>query len=93
METQERTLVSSDQDQGQAHRVVAEFLRRAKNGQDRWKAETGLWGDGLGIDSLEAAELSAMLEDEFGSDPCWAGTSCRPPWLKSSASTTSRCER
>jgi acyl carrier protein len=35
--------------------------------------DTGLWGDGLGLDSLEAAELSAMLEDELGSDPFSAG--------------------
>jgi acyl carrier protein len=32
-------------------------------------ADTPLYGDGLGLDSLEAAELSAILEDEFGSDP------------------------
>ena len=38
-----------------------------------WTDETGLWGDGLGLDSLEAAELSAMLEDEFGTDPFSAG--------------------
>ncbi len=29
--------------------------------------------DGLGLDSLETAELSAVLEDEFGSDPFGAG--------------------
>ena len=65
--------MSTDHDQDQAHRVVAAFLRRAQKGQDGWTAETGLWGDGLGLDSLEAAELSAMLEDEFGSDPFSAG--------------------
>jgi acyl carrier protein len=31
--------------------------------------ETALFADGLGLDSLETAELSAMLEDEFGKDP------------------------
>lgn len=30
-------------------------------------------GEGLGLDSLETAELSALLEDEFGSDPFAAG--------------------
>lgn len=65
--------MSSDQQQDQAHRVMAEFLRRAKKGQNGWTVHTGLWGDGLGLDSLEAAELSAMLEDEFGSDPFSAG--------------------
>jgi acyl carrier protein len=63
--------VTSDQDK--AHAVISEFLQRAGKGSDRWTDETGLWGDGLGLDSLEAAELSAMLEDEFGSDPFSAG--------------------
>jgi acyl carrier protein len=31
--------------------------------------DTALFTDGLGLDSLETAELSAMLEDEFGTDP------------------------
>jgi acyl carrier protein len=31
--------------------------------------ETALFADGLALDSLETAELSAMLEDEFGTDP------------------------
>ncbi len=55
------------------HAVVTEFLTRTDKGGDGWSDETGLWGDGLGLDSLEAAELSAMLEDEFGSDPFSAG--------------------
>ncbi len=63
--------VASDQDKVRA--VVGEFLRRAEKGGDGWTDESGLWGDGLGLDSLEAAELSAMLEDEFGSDPFSAG--------------------
>ena len=31
--------------------------------------ETALFADGLGLDSLETAELSAILEDDHGSDP------------------------
>jgi acyl carrier protein len=31
--------------------------------------ETELFGADLAMDSLETAELSAILEDEFGSDP------------------------
>jgi acyl carrier protein len=31
--------------------------------------DTPLFGEGLGLDSLETAELSATLEDEVGSDP------------------------
>jgi len=30
---------------------------------------TALFADGLGLDSLETAELSALLEDEYGKDP------------------------
>jgi acyl carrier protein len=30
---------------------------------------TPLFADGLGLDSLETAELSALLEDEYGTDP------------------------
>lgn len=53
--------------------VIGEFLGRAGKGAEGWTDETGLWGAGLGLDSLEAAELSAMLEDEFGTDPFSAG--------------------
>lgn len=30
---------------------------------------TALFGDGLGLDSLETAELSSMLEDALSTDP------------------------
>jgi len=63
--------VTTDQDRARA--VISEFLQRADKSAEGWTDETGLWGDGLGLDSLEAAELSAMLEDEFGSDPFSAG--------------------
>jgi acyl carrier protein len=59
--------------QDRAHAVIDDFLGRTDKGADGWSDDTGLWGDGLGLDSLEAAELSAMLEDEFGSDPFSAG--------------------
>ncbi len=63
--------MATDEDRVRA--VVGEFLARADKGTDGWTDETALWGDGLGLDSLEAAELSAMLEDEFGTDPFSAG--------------------
>jgi len=63
--------VGTDQEKAQA--VISEFLQRIEKGVGGWTDETGLWGEGLGLDSLEAAELSAMLEDEFGSDPFSAG--------------------
>jgi len=61
----------TQQDTAQA--VISDFLGRIDKGAEGWTDDTGLWGDGLGLDSLEAAELSAMLEDEFGSDPFSAG--------------------
>lgn len=63
--------MASDQDKARA--VITAFLARADKGTDGWDDDTELWGEGLGLDSLEAAELSAMLEDEFGSDPFSAG--------------------
>jgi acyl carrier protein len=59
--------VTTDQETSRA--VINDFLQRAEKGTEGWTDETSLWGDGLGLDSLEAAELSAMLEDEFGTDP------------------------
>ena len=60
-------------DQETSRAVINDFLQRAEKGTEGWTDATGLWGDGLGLDSLEAAELSAMLEDEFGTDPFSAG--------------------
>jgi acyl carrier protein len=60
-------------DQEKARTVIGDFLQRIDKGADGWDDETELWGEGIGLDSLEAAELSAMLEDEFGSDPFSAG--------------------
>ncbi|MGN6252652.1 MAG: acyl carrier protein [Marmoricola sp.] len=53
--------------------VIVRFLERSDKPTEALTSETGLWGDGLGLDSLEAAELSAMLEDEFGTDPFSSG--------------------
>lgn len=49
--------------------VIEGFLERAQKPVDGLTGSTALWGDGLELDSLEAAELSATLEDVFGSDP------------------------
>jgi acyl carrier protein len=55
-----------------AEQVIRTYLQRADK-----DAEVGLdvpiFGEGLGLDSLETAELSATLEDEIGSDPFSAG--------------------
>ena len=60
-------------DQDKARAIIGDFLQRIDKGVDGWSDETALWGEGLGLDSLEAAELSALLEDDFGSDPFSAG--------------------
>jgi acyl carrier protein len=45
------------------------FLDRLNKPYDELTDEMPLYGEGLGLDSLETAELSAMFEDELGSDP------------------------
>jgi acyl carrier protein len=65
--------VATAEERHTARAVISEFLERADKGAEGWTDHTGLWGDGLGLDSLEAAELSAMLEDAFGSDPFSVG--------------------
>jgi acyl carrier protein len=51
-----------------AEQVVRDFVARVKP-QASLELDTPLYADGAGLDSLEAAELSATLEDELGSDP------------------------
>jgi acyl carrier protein len=53
--------------------VIGQFLARVDKGQDPLTDDLGLYGGGLQLDSLETAELSAMLEDAFGVDPFSAG--------------------
>jgi acyl carrier protein len=55
-----------------AQEIITQFLTRANKSTDVTD-ETSLWADGLALDSLEAAELSVMLEDALGSDPFSAG--------------------
>ena len=56
-------------DLNEARGIITSFLERAEKSTDGVTDATGLWGDGLELDSLEAAELSALLEDAFGTDP------------------------
>lgn len=49
--------------------TLREFLRRANKGDVAYTRETRLYADGIGLDSLATAELSAVLEDELGTDP------------------------
>lgn len=52
--------------------TIQVFLNRVKKGGDV-DATTPLFGEGVNLDSLETAELSALLEDEHGDDPFSAG--------------------
>jgi acyl carrier protein len=57
-----------------AEQTVRSFVRRVKQRTDQIGLDTPLYADGVGLDSLETAELSAVLEDELGSDPFSADT-------------------
>ena len=61
--------MSTDNHQDDVRAVITDFLARIEKSVGPWTDDTSLWGGGLGLDSLEAAELSAMLEDTFGRDP------------------------
>lgn len=53
----------------EVEKTVTDFLVRIdKRGAD-FTTSTPLYADGAGLDSLETAELSAVLEDAFGTDP------------------------
>lgn len=51
-----------------AEQTVRDFVRSAKSIDDL-ALDTPLYADGVGLDSLETAELSATLEDALGTDP------------------------
>ena len=48
--------------------TIRGFLRKQQK-SDEIEADTRLFADGIGLDSLQTAELSVMLEDELGRDP------------------------
>lgn len=51
-----------------AEQTFRSFLKRVDKDVEFDRA-TPLYADGIGLDSLETAELSAVLEDELGRDP------------------------
>ncbi len=53
--------------------TVVEFLTMTSKLPADFSATTPLYADGAGLDSLETAELSATLEDTYGSDPYSTG--------------------
>lgn len=54
---------------GDVERVVRDYLIAVEKMPDAFDANVKLFADGAGLDSLETAELSVILEDEFGTDP------------------------
>ena len=55
--------------ENKVERTIRSFLTRAKKKDKTIELDTSLYAEGIGLDSLETAELSAVLEDEFGTDP------------------------
>jgi acyl carrier protein len=53
--------------------TVKGLLKRLKKKESGIDLDTSLYAEGIGLDSLEAAELSALLEDELGDDPFTSG--------------------
>lgn len=53
--------------------TVVDFLTQVGKLPDDFSTDTPLYADGVGLDSLETAELSATLEDDHGSDPYSTG--------------------
>jgi acyl carrier protein len=49
--------------------AIQGFLTRMGKAPEALTPDLPLYADGIGLDSLETAELSAVLEDEFGTDP------------------------
>ena len=59
--------------QSEVERAIRSFLTRANKSVETLAPDSRLYADGIGLDSLETAELSAVLEDTFGTDPFSAG--------------------
>ena len=56
-------------DSATVEKTITEFLTRVEKMPESLTPDLALYADGIGLDSLETAELSAILEDELGSDP------------------------
>ena len=52
-----------------AEQVLTDFLTRVEKMPESLTPDLTLYADGIGLDSLDAAELSAVLEDELGTSP------------------------
>jgi acyl carrier protein len=56
-------------DPAAVEKTISEFLDRVEKAPENLTPDLVLHADGIGLNSLEIAELSAVLEDEFGTDP------------------------
>ena len=56
-------------DPAAVEKTITEFLTRVEKLPESVTPDLVLHADGIGLNSLEIAELSAILEDEFGTDP------------------------
>jgi acyl carrier protein len=54
--------------------TVVALLTRLSKLRDDFGPDTPLYAGGVGLDSLETAELSVALEDAHGTDPFSAGS-------------------
>jgi acyl carrier protein len=59
--------------QDHIEQTIRSFLARANKPAGDLAPDSALYADGIGLDSLETAELSAVLEDEYGIDPFSSG--------------------
>jgi acyl carrier protein len=59
--------------QSEVEQTIRAFLSRANRTAEALGPDVPLYADGIGLDSLETAELSAVLEDSFGADPFSTG--------------------
>lgn len=64
---------STSPEAGDVLRVIRDFLAGVDKLPEDLDESLGLFSDGLALDSLEVAELAALLEDDFGTDPYTAG--------------------
>ena len=53
--------------------LIRSMLEHSDKADIEITLDTQIHGEGLALDSLETAELSASLEDQMGSDPFSAG--------------------
>lgn len=54
---------------GRVERVLSEVLRLKGTPRGTFALEDALYETGVGLDSLDAATFSVLLEREFGKDP------------------------